>query len=164
MYNTTIGLFGTCGTSTWRQDFIDTYEKNSIDFFNPQVDNWDASLAEIEADHLANDGIVLFPITGETYGTGSLAETGFSILQAINLEKERNFVIMVEMDLNENLKANEELYKESMRARALVKQHLKKLSLKNVYLVDTFQEMKEVSMVLHRASLEKEKIEKYVLR
>jgi len=162
--NTTIGLFGTCGGSTWRTDFMSTYDQEGIPFFNPQVEDWDPSMAEIEADHLANDGIVLFPITGETYGTGSLSETGFSILQAINLEKDRYFVLMIDMVLDDVLQSNADLHKESMRARALVKQHLKKLSLKNVFLVDSLEEMKDVSLILHKSLLEKEKLNKYLLK
>ena len=64
-----IGLFGTCGNSTWRQDtFIPRYlelgMKDGVDFFNPQVDDWDDVMAQNEADHLATDGIIIFPVTG----------------------------------------------------------------------------------------------------
>ena len=44
---------------------------------------------------------------------------------------------------------NDVARKESLRARALVKQHLKKLRLPNLYLVDTLEEMLEVSLCLH---------------
>ena len=78
-----IGLFGTCGTSTFRKDlFIPKYEsiglKDGVDFFNPQVKNWSPNCAVLEAQHLAEDSIILFPITHETYGLGSLSEIGFS--------------------------------------------------------------------------------------
>ena len=33
----TIGLFGTCGGSRWRERFIERYNKECISFFNPQV-------------------------------------------------------------------------------------------------------------------------------
>jgi len=156
-----IGLFGTCGNSKWRDKFIWEFEANNIDYFNPLNDDWKPEDAIIEADHLANDSIILFPITHETYGTGSLAETGFSILQAIRLEERRDFVIMISPTLAEELMVNAELAKESLRARALVIQHLKKLNLSNVYFVNTLTEMFYVSLTLWKSNLEKEKIKEF---
>lgn len=150
-----IGLFGTCGNSTWRQDkFIPKYEElgmvNDKDFFNPQIENWDPSCAEAEADHLANDAIILFPVLSETYALGSLAETGFSILQSLSFDDRRDFVILIENDVDEKLKEqNPATAKESIRARALVKEHLKKLRFSNVYIVDTLDEMLELSIKLY---------------
>src|SRR3989344_4170746 len=148
----TIGLFGTCGKSKWRSPFMVRYQELGIDFFNPQVENWDPSCAEAEARHLAEDAIILFPVTDETYAFGSLSEVGFSILQEIRLDDRRDFVIMVDRDLHEALKSENPLAaKESIRQRALVKQHLKKLRLPNVYLVDTLEEMLDVSIRLQLA-------------
>ncbi len=148
----TIGLFGTCGGSRWREPFEHSYTQNGITSFNPQVDDWDPSMAELEAEHLAQDEIILFPITNETYATGSLAETGFSILQAIRLDDRRDFVIMIDAELSESLMENEIAAKESLRARALVKEHLKKLRLSNLFVVDSLNEMLEVSLALYRAA------------
>ena len=147
----TIGLFGTCGGSKWREPFMEEYRKRDIAFYNPQVEDWDPSCAEEEARHLADDEIILFPITGETYAIGSLSEVGFSILQAIRLDDRRDFVVMIATKLDESL-ADKSLAKESSRARALVKQHLKKLRLKNLYLVETLDEMLETSLALHVAA------------
>lgn len=147
----TVGLFGTCGKSRWRDPFIKRYREEGISFFNPQVDDWKPEDAQIEAEHLANDEIILFPITSETYATGSLAEVGFSILQAIRLDDRRDFVVMIEQKLNDDLD-NEVAKKESLRARALVLQHLKKLRLKNLYVVSSLEEMLEVSIQLFRAA------------
>jgi hypothetical protein len=144
-----IGLFGTCGSSNWREPFIIGYIANKIEFFNPQVDDWKPELAAIEAEHLAEDGIILFPITSETYGLGSLSEVGFSILNAIQLDKMREFCVLIEQKLDEKLIENKVLAKESMRARALVYQHLKKLRLPNLYLVDTMDEMRDISLSLY---------------
>ena len=124
----TIGLFGTCGTSIWRKPFIERYQQEGIPFFNPQVDDWKSEDAAIEAQHLAEDPIILFPITNETYATGSLAETGFSILQELSDPIAR---------------------KESLRARALVNEHLRKLRLPNVYLVDSLTVMLDVILRLY---------------
>ena len=152
MIKPTIGLFGTCGNSTWRQQFIELYNQYEIKYFNPQKDNWNPEDAIDEAKHLANDEIILFPITSETYATGSLAEVGFSILQAIKLDDRREFVVLIDSNLDEKLKEDVIAAKESIRARALVKEHLKKLRLSNLYLVETLDEMLEVSLNLYKAS------------
>ena len=81
-----IGLFGTCGNSRWRDAFIEKYKELGIAFFNPQVEDWTPDCAVEEARHLAEDRIILFPVTSETYGIGSIAETGFCVLQAIRSE------------------------------------------------------------------------------
>ena len=124
---------------------MSNFDLRGIPFFNPQVDDWKPELAVVEADHLANDAIILFPITSETYATGSLAETGFSILNAINLELRRDFVIMIDPKLVEE---NAALAKESIRARALVIQHIKKINLANLYVVADLDSMYKVSIIL----------------
>lgn len=156
----TVGLFGTCGDSKWRDPFMARYKELGIQYFNPQVDNWDPSCAEDEARHLADDQIILFPVTNETYATGSLSEVGFSILNAIKLDDRRFFVIMIAMDLIPGLD-NDVARKESLRARALVKQHLKKLALSNLYLVDSLEEMLAVSLQLEQAVRITEPLKKF---
>jgi len=142
-------MFGTCGGSKWREPFEARYTAEGINSYNPQVADWKPEDAEIEAEHLANDEVILFPVTSETYATGSLSEVGFSILQAIRLDDRRDFVILIDKTLDELLD-NAVARKESLRARALVKQHLKKLRLKNIYLVETLEEMLELSVTLYR--------------
>ena len=156
----TIGLFGTCGGSRWRDVFIKKYEEENILYFNPQVENWKEEDAIVEAEHLANDQIILFPITDETYATGSLSEVGFSILQAIRLDDRRDFVVMITQGLSEEL-TDAVARKESLRARALVLQHLKKQRLKNVYVVSNLDDMLEVSLALHRAAVIREPFARY---
>ncbi len=155
-----IGLFGTCGGSTWREQFIQKYDALGLEYFNPQVDDWDPSFAEVEADHLVEDAIVLFPITGETYSTGSLAESGFSALQAIKLNKHRDFVIMIEHDLDESLD-DPIARKESIRARALVSKHLEKLDMANVYVVASLEDMLELSVALYRIANQRRMLEAF---
>jgi hypothetical protein len=147
-----VGLFGTCGNSQWRNPFIDEYKRLGIDYYNPQKPDWNPEDAEIEAEHLAEDAIILFPITSETYATGSLSEVGFSILNAIRLDDRRDFVVMITQFLDESLNENAVAAKESLRSRALVKQHLKKLRLSNLYVVDCLQEMLDVSISLYDAA------------
>ncbi len=145
-----IGLFGTCGGSKWRDEFMLVYTKLGIPFYNPQVDDWKPELAEIEAEHLVNDDIILFPVTSETFGMGSLAETGFSIMQVINSNDNRSVVIMVDKDVKEELKtADPVISKESTRSRALVRAHLNKIKKPNVYIVNSLTEMMEVSLKLY---------------
>lgn len=147
-----IGMFGTCGNSTFRKDvLIPAYEKEGIEFFNPQVDDWKPELADIEAEHLATDQVVLFPVLGETYGTGSLAETGFSIAQAMKFNSSRDFIFLIEKVLTPKLMENEVAAKESIRARALVLAHFKQVDLPNAYIVETMEEMLELSIALYRA-------------
>lgn len=154
MNTITIGLFGTCGNSTWRNDFISEYEKEGISFFNPQKDDWKEEDAEIEANHLVNDEIILFPVTGETYGTGSLAETGFSVMQAIRSDKHRAVIVYIDTNLDESLKENAVAFKESKRARALTLAHLKKIKYANVYIVDSLDKMLKVSLLLHKSYIQ----------
>ena len=157
-----IGLFGTCGNSRWREPFMAKYQELGLNFFNPQVADWKQEDAEIEAKHLTEDAVILFPVTGETYGTGSLAEVGFSILQAIRLDDRRDFIIMIEKQLASKLvEENPVTAKESMRSRALVVQHLRKLNLPNVYLVDTLDDMLAISAVLYGAAEMREPLRKF---
>lgn len=147
----TIGLFGTCGESKWRNQFIEAYDNLNINYFNPLIDNWTPERAEIEAEHLAKDQIILFPVTSETYGLGSLSEIGFSILNAIKLEEKRDFIVLIDDTLDNNL-TDESLRKESLRARKLVKEHLKKINFENVYIVKTLDEMFSVSKILYTSN------------
>jgi hypothetical protein len=143
-----VGLFGTCGNSTWRKPFIERFQALGVNYFNPQVDNWTPECADIEAQHLKRDSIILFPVTGETYGTGSLAETGFSIIQAITSTPSRWVIVMIDMEMDEALKADEVAYKESMRARKLVTAHLKENQFPNVFVVSNFEEMFDLTLDL----------------
>jgi len=152
MKRLTIGMFGTCGNSTFRQDLlIPAYEKEGIEYFNPQTEDWDESMAKIEADHLVNDHIILFPVTSETYGSGSLSETGFSIAQAMRYDSARDFIFLIDEDVDEELKEDEFAAKSSIRDRALVLAHLRNTNLPNVYLVETMEEMLELSIALYKA-------------
>lgn len=145
-----IGLFGTCGKSIWRTRFMKKYMDEGITYFNPQVDDWNPEFAKVEAKHLAEDDIILFPVTAETYGTGSLAETGFSILQVTRTIKNRSLIVLIENKLQQQLHINNpEAYKESMRARSLVRAHLEHIKFPNVYIVESLDEMLELSLKLY---------------
>jgi hypothetical protein len=149
--NVTIGLFGTCGGSTWRDQFMAVYDARGISYFNPQVDDWTPEMADIEAQHLVEDEIILFPVTGETAGLGSLAETGFSMFQAMKTNMNRYFVFMVEPECDPARVTDPVLAKESRRARALVRAHLRKNTHPNVFVCDTLDQMLSVSINLHKS-------------
>jgi hypothetical protein len=160
-----IGLFGTCGGSKWREPFKEEYQKRGIEYFDPHKDDWQEEDAVIEAEHLAEDKIILFPITSETYATGSLSEVGFSILNAISLDDRRDFVVLIDRMVDESLKvANPLAAKESIRARAIVWQHLKKLRLSNLYVVYNMQDMLKVSLLLYEAAQKKEMLTEFIIK
>jgi hypothetical protein len=156
----TIGLFGTCGGSTWRDGFMEKYDEMGIGCFNPLKDDWKPEDAQIEAEHLANDEIILFPVTDETSGLGSLGEVGFSILQAIKLDADRAVIVMIDKDCKIE---DEAVKKESIRTRALIKAHLNKLKYPNVYIVDNLENMMIVSLQLHKIHKVKELIAEYTV-
>ncbi len=145
-----IGLFGTCGGSKWRDAFVYAYAERGMNFFNPQVDNWTPECADIEADHLANDDIILFPVTGETFGTASLAEIGFAVAQVQQSNTNRSVVIMIDPSVNEVLlTSNPVMAKDNSRTRTLVRAHLQKIKRPNVYIVEDLAEMFNVSIDLY---------------
>lgn len=156
----TIGLFGTCGNSTWRNQFIEKYEEAEIEYYNPQKEDWNPTDAKIEAEHLANDEIILFPVLAETAGLGSLGEVGFSILQAIKLDKYRSVIVMIEGDC---IVEDKSIRKESIRMRALITAHLKKLKYPNVYLVKDLPTMMSLSMQLHAIETLRKGLDSYRL-
>lgn len=162
----TIGLFGTCGDSKWRIPFMEKYDNAGITYFNPQKDDWKPEDAQIEAEHLANDEIILFPVTDETLGLGSLGEVGFSILQAIKLDSNRDIVVMIDNDLSDYAKTkfSGSEVRESIKMRALIKAHLKKLTYPNVYIVESFGDMLEVSILLYDIYKIKRNIDRFRIR
>jgi hypothetical protein len=157
-----IGLFGTCGRSTFRDAWIKEYNQSGVSYFNPQkgIDAWKEEDAFDEAFHLANDDIILFPITSEEYSIGSLSEAGFSILNAISLDERRDFVIYIARTLDDHL-SDVALRKESLRARALVMQHLLKLRLSNLYIVDSLDDMLFLSFELYNIASARLALSKY---
>jgi hypothetical protein len=167
----TIGLFGTCGSSKWRDKFISLYESRGIDYFNPVKKDWKPEDATIEAEHLANDEIICFPVTDETFAFGSLGEVGFSILQAIKMDQSRDIIVMIDPDvkLNESwMSMNESMTaemqrKDSIKMRALVMAHLKKIKYPNVYIVKDLKSMLDLSMYLHAIQVLKEGAKKYTI-
>ena len=172
----TIGLFGTCGSSKWREPFMKAYDEQGIKYFNPVKEDWKVEDAQIEAEHLANDEIICFPVTDETYAFGSLGEVGFSILQAIKLNSRREIIIMIDPDVKiisdpESVSGMmttseivaEQKRKDSIKARALVMAHLKKIDYPNVWIVKNLENMLKLSLHLHALAVLKEGAKQYTL-
>ncbi|MDD4922624.1 MAG: hypothetical protein PHS30_09145 [Bacteroidales bacterium] len=171
MKDITIGLFGTCGSSKWREPFMKRYDELGISYFNPQKNDWKAEDAKIEAEHLANDQIILFPVTNETYAFGSLGEVGFSIMQALKLDQNRDIIIMIEPDvyldvdsMPSELRATAEAQrKESVRMRALIMAHLKKVNYQCVWLVKDLDNMLNLSLELHAIQTLKNGAKRFII-
>lgn len=147
-----IGLFGTCGATTFRQDlFIPAYEKRGITYFNPQVEveAWVPEFALTEADHLMHDVVQCWPILDATYATGSMAEQGFSIAQSLRSSSPlpKFIITMISMELHESL-TDLSARKESLRARHIVATNLTKGNYPNVFEVSSLEEMLETSIIL----------------
>lgn len=147
MKQLTIGLFGTCGSSTWRDQFIDEInQKDDCTYYNPQVEEgaWSPEMADIENQHFHNDEIILFPITNETTGLGSLSEVGFSVQSLLdNLSTHRFFVFMIDDDCNCKNSSPEQI-QDSLRSRKLVKSKLELICHPNIFIVNNLDDMKDI--------------------
>lgn len=146
-----VGLFGTSGKSTWRKAFIEKYAGEGIDYFNPQVAEWTPACAEAEARHLAHDDILLYPILGETFGVGSLAESGFAVAQVLKPGPARHVLLFIEPKVDAALREKSPAQaEESDRARKLVRAHLDELRLPNVRHCSSLAEMLALSLEIAR--------------
>lgn len=160
-----IGLFGTCDNSTWRNSFIEEYEKLGIEYFNPDAgDNWHPGMIEDENRHLNNDIIILFPVLTESLGTGSLGEIGFSVLNVtrnVMNGKNQTLVVLIDRECHD-VRKSVLLREESNRARKLVRSKMEVVRHPNIFLVETLEEMKEVSLQLWNIQEQREEVLKIV--
>jgi hypothetical protein len=159
-----IGLFGTCGSSKWRDGIIKDFKKEGINYFNPLVKNWTSENAGIETIHLAEDSILLFSITSETYGVASLAEVGYAILRAVLAHDRRDIIVMIDMKLSKELMANKDRAKESLRLRTLVLTHLKMQELSNIYLVDNLDDMALIAKNIYKSNILRNKTASFSIK
>jgi hypothetical protein len=146
----TIGLFGTCGSSTWRDDFVSLYDQLGIKYFNPQIKDrdWVPADAEIESRHLQTDDIVLLPITSETKGVGSLAEIGFIINSILSSNKLRFAIIYIDSSVDRK-GLDAPTAKDIESSRSLIKSHLPHVTNDRVFIANSLDEMKKISLDLY---------------
>lgn len=163
MYHNVIGLFGTCGKSTWRDPFVFQYSEKGIPYFNPQMPEgtWHPGCVDDENKHLMTDGIILFPVLSETTGQGSLAEIGFSITAALSRNPDRYFIFLIDPECTDP-DASAAQIKESNRTRALVSSKLIQMSKSNsgIFIVDSLKQMLKLSLALHKYMFEFNNIRK----
>jgi len=142
-----IGLFGTCDNNRWRDSFMKEYDSRRITYFNPMVEDWHPGLVPLEAQHLAEDAIILFPVLGWSYAEGSLSELGFGPLRALRQNTNRSFIFLVETTLHERL-TDPDRCKASLRSRKLVLGHLTEVAAPNIYVVSSLDQMLQTSIEL----------------
>ncbi len=155
-----VGLFGTCGGSTWRDPFKKKYDELGIEYFEPQKDDWKPEDALTEAQHMARDEVLLVAVTIDSYSLGSLTELGFQILDAARIDVRRDVLVYLETNLDCGLD-DPKLRDESIRTRALAYSHLREQRLDNLYLVDSLELMLEVSLKLIQIARIRESIAGY---
>ncbi len=147
-----IGLFGTCGKSSWREEFIEKYKEYDIAYFNPQLPEgaWHPGCVKDENDNLMQNGVVLFPILAETTAQGSLAVVGFSVSAALKRNPDRYFIFLIDDNCTDP-NASEDAIKDSIRSRTLVKSKLIELKHKNsgIFVVQNLSQMLTLSIQLH---------------
>lgn len=148
----TVGLFGTCGNSKWREPFIRKFDEIGVSWYNPCRDDWDPTEDSWQLKH---NRIILMPVTNETYGTGTLSESAFGIVTTLAsiYQKSTKLVIYVAPEVKfdpKNPQLNDEIaIKESNRSRKIVLNHIKIFeNLPNVYFVKSLEEMLKVSLKL----------------
>lgn len=153
LVDVTVALFGTCGGSKWRDPFIAMYERMGISYYNPVVPNWTPECAVAEAKALEESEIILFPVTGETYGFGSLGEIGFAVAQ-VKGNRDRALIVYVDPVVSADdggIADFSGAAKASGKARALVRAHLAKVDAPNVIVVNSLEQMLNASIRLHDA-------------
>jgi len=147
-----IGLFGTCDKHRWRDQFMAKYDLLGIPYFNPMVDDWHPGMVPLEAQHLAEDEIVFFPVLGWSYAEGSLSELGFGPLKAMRQNRNRSFVYFIETELHERL-TDPDRCKASLRSRKLLLGHLKEIDPPNIYVVNSLDLALECTVELYKSHL-----------
>lgn len=147
MRDITIGLFGACGTTTWRNDILAEFKKlgDGFNYYNPQLPpgvRWTPSASVEEAKHLASDDVVIFSVTNETYGLRSLAEVGIIISQVIMAQKPRFAIIYVAPEVTTQLMVDDpRMAIESNKTRALLLSHLRQLKHDRVIVITSITDL-----------------------
>lgn len=91
----TVGLFGTCENTNWREEFIKLLN-DDIETFNPVVNNWNEEAKRNEEYHKKNDDYILFVITPNIAGVYSIAEA----VDMSNKRPDRVLFLYTKVDYN----------------------------------------------------------------
>lgn len=67
-------LGGTCNESTWREELISKLDPNTIEYFNPVVEDWTKECMTIEKQERKTCDFCLYTITPKMTGVYSIAE------------------------------------------------------------------------------------------
>ena len=147
----TVGLFGTCDNSKWREPFIERFNREGITYFNPVVEDWNPGCMPIEKEHFESDEILLFPILAESYGQGSLSELGFSVLRALRASKARILILLIDPEVEQRLMDENALRaKDSNRSRALVGSYIESVEDSRVIVVHSLAALLTASLQAHK--------------
>ena len=94
----------------WREDVIQPIlDELGVSYFNPVVSEWTEENAEIEARVIAQSETIVLVITETHPSIGSLSESGWAVLSAI--ERKQHIIIFIDPDSKNQ---------ESWRARQIV--------------------------------------------
>lgn len=91
----TVGLFGTCENTNWREEFIKLLN-DDIETFNPVANNWNEEAKRNEEYHKKNDDYILFVITPNMAGVYSIAEA----VDMSNKRPDRVLFLYTKVDYN----------------------------------------------------------------
>merc|ERR1711998_663587 len=73
-------LGGSCGTTVWRRDVaVPLLQSAGVTFYNPQKDDWDDSMIELEEQAKARASLLLFVIDDTTRALASMVEAASAI-------------------------------------------------------------------------------------
>jgi hypothetical protein len=129
-----------------------------VSAFNPQVDDWEPWMVEMENRCIRESPMVIFPVLGSTLGLGSLGEIGFSVmsvLRSIAAGQNRELIVLIDQvcddgitvsvrdedGVKRDMAAAPDLIQESNRMRALVRSKLEaEIWRQGVHLVDSLEE------------------------
>lgn len=90
-------LGGTCNESKWRDHLITKLDPNSIEYFNPVVEDWTEECMEIEKHERKHCDFCLYTITPRITGVYSIAE----VVDDSNKRPEKTILCILDKDGSE---------------------------------------------------------------
>jgi len=87
-------LGGTCNNSKWRNIMMIYLHNESIDYFNPVVDDWDDTAKQSELNERENCDICLYAITPLMTGVYSIAE----VVDDSNKRPDKTVLVILQED------------------------------------------------------------------